>query len=157
MLSEQNLQNKIAIAKDLEGLRQCRFCKQWIEKRGFDNHEKWCLENPQNADKKRELEEKKTRKYPCKWCGREWDSSKSRNGHQIRCKSNPNGAENAKRIGAKRKGIPHTEESKEKISSGMKETYQKGKEIASDGTVYAGVIVDNAGDEFTITISDGLD
>ena len=28
--------------------------------------------------------------YICKYCGKLWESSNKRNGHQIRCKLNPN-------------------------------------------------------------------
>lgn len=71
--------------------------------------------------------------YKCKYCNRIFNSGNALGGHTINCKLNPNkyicSDEHRKRlsISLKGKGHPQTEESKLKISRGMKKAIKEGR------------------------------
>lgn len=102
---------RLSVKKEKDtSVYQCQYCnKDYIGHISLKVHESKCLENPRN----------KGNLYICKFCNKEFSLKENLSNHQKYCLGNPN------RI--IRKGHPVSEETKRKISEGMKTAAKEGR------------------------------
>jgi hypothetical protein len=75
--------------------------------------------------KKRDRNKIPQESYHCNHCYQQFNEQKILNGHKVFCKKNPNYEENLKKLREGIKSIPHTIESKNKISDGMVKAHKE--------------------------------
>lgn len=123
-MSEEEDKDKFDLYQQIQKKSKCPICGVYKNNSGFHNHVKYCKirKGDWNPDHKKISEDKI---YTCKHCGKSFDHNyRARNGHQMKCKENPQRNEVNKKISDSKKGSKKPKEIRKKISDSMKE-YRK--------------------------------
>jgi len=127
--------DKYAEYQKILGKRQCPLCKQFFKKLGYASHYRHCLRRNGDWSKPK----KKLGPYYCKFCSKEWPCLYSRNGHQMKCHSNPKRVEYIKKISESCMGHAMSQEVKDKIRKSMKiyhfERKKQGENVVGKSTL----------------------
>ena len=106
---------KFIASKKIMGEKLCPICDRFFKNKGFAEHKRHC-------EKRNGVwtDDKVLGPYYCKFCNSEWPSRDARNGHQIKCKLNPDREKCIANISKSCIGRKMSEETKAKISTSMK-------------------------------------
>jgi len=150
-MNQDQHSEKFIAYKKLMGEQLCSLCNRFFKNKGFTEHKRHCEKRGGDWSQ----EEVIRGPYLCKFCGCEWPTREARNGHQIKCKLNPERESCIEKISKSCMGREMSEEVKEKISISMKEYKAKCKEMG-DKIVGKTNIKDTEGDTIELFFTDEL-
>ena len=130
------------MGKKNQVIYSCKFCGKKMNKGGLIAHEPYCKLNPNKEHRKSYTigisskgRQKKTT-FKCEYCSKEWETTLAGYKTHIRfCDKNPSGE--------KRKGHPHTEDTKKRLSASAKRNNLGGWHT-SKSILYNGVQLDSS-------------
>ena len=126
-MTTENEKDKFEIYQEILGKKPCTICGKYIHNSGYANHLKACKERDGDWETKKiyytTISQDKI--YTCDFCGRSFEHNyHARNGHQMKCKENPDREEIIERIRETCTGQKTPTIVRKKISQSMKE-YRK--------------------------------
>jgi len=142
--------DKIIAYKKIMGERLCPLCDRFFKNKGFAEHTRHCKKRNGDWSAKEVIRGP----YLCKFCKDEWPSRDARNGHQIKCKLNPEREKCIANISKSCMGHEVSEDTKNKISISMKNYIAACKELGN--VVGKTQIKDNKGESIDFFFKDEL-